>query len=191
MVLLGRYAHARGLPMDYYAYPTVGLPEYRPIAPPIERALAYSIVRQESDFNQQDVSSAHAVGLMQVTPEAGRDTARRFKVKYDFQRLAKDPVYNMQMGAAELSNALHYYRGSYLLTFVAYNAGPGRARQWIAAYGDPRDPKVDPVDWAERIPLAETRNYVQRVMENLQVYRARFGGGTKLLIEADLRRGGQ
>jgi len=191
MVLLGRYAHARGLPMDYYAYPTVGLPEYRPIAPPIERALAYSIVRQESDFNQQDVSSAHAVGLMQVTPEAGRDTARRFKVKYDFQRLAKDPVYNMQMGAAELSNDLHYYRGSYLLTFVAYNAGPGRAKQWIAAYGDPRDPKVDPIDWAERIPLAETRNYVQRVMENLQVYRARFGGGTKLLIEADLKRGGE
>ena len=191
MVLLGRYAHARGLPMDYYAYPTVGLPEYRPIAPPIERSVAYSIVRQESDFNQQDVSSAHAVGLMQVTPEAGRDTAHRFKVKYDFQRLAKDPVYNMQMGAAELSNDLHYYRGSYLLTFAAYNAGSGRVKQWIAAYGDPRDPKVDPIDWAERIPLAETRNYVQRVMENLQVYRARFGGGTKLLIEADLRRGAE
>lgn len=191
MVLLGRYAHARGLPMDYYAYPTVGLPEYRPIAPPIERAVAYSIARQESDFNQQDISSAHAVGLMQVTPEAGRDTARRFKVKYDWQRMVKDPVYNMQMGAAELSNLLHYYRGSYLLTFAGYNAGMGRVKQWIAAYGDPRDPHVDPIDWAERIPLAETRNYVQRVMENLQVYRARFGGGSRLLIEADLRRGAE
>ncbi len=191
MVLLGRYAHARGLPLDYYAYPTVGLPNYKPIAPPIEQALAYSIARQESSFNQQDVSPAHAMGLMQVTPEAARDTAGRFKVKYDRARLLKDPVYNMQMGAGELSNLMHVYRGSYLLTFVGYNAGPGRAQQWIKAYGDPRDPKVDPVDWAERIPIAETRNYVQRVMENMQVYRARFGGGSKLVIEADLRRGGR
>jgi soluble lytic murein transglycosylase len=66
----------------------------------------------------------------------------------------------------------------------------GRVRQWIAAYGDPRDPSVDPIDWVERIPIAETRNYVQRVMENLQVYRARFDGSSKLVIEADLHRGG-
>ena len=189
MALLGRYAHARGLPLDYYAYPIVGLPHYKPIAPPISEALAYSIARQESSFNQQDVSPAHAMGLMQVTPEAAKDTARRFKVKYDRARLLKDPVYNMQMGAGELSNLMHAYRGSYLLTFVGYNAGPGRAQQWIKAYGDPRDPKVDPVDWAERIPFSETRNYVQRIMENLQVYRARFGGSSKLVIEADLKRG--
>ncbi|HZQ11595.1 MAG TPA: lytic transglycosylase domain-containing protein [Pseudolabrys sp.] len=189
MVFLGRFAHARGLPLDYYAYPTFGLPDYKPIAPPIDPAVAYSIVRQESDFDQSEISSANAMGLMQVTPEAGRDTARRFKVAYDGNRLRKDPVYNMQMGAAELSNLLHYYRGSYLLTFAGYNAGMGRVRQWLAAYGDPRDPHVDPIDWAERIPLAETRNYVQRVMENMQVYRARFGGGTKLAIEADLKRG--
>ncbi len=80
MVLLGRFAHARGLPMDYYAYPSFGLPDYTPIAPPIDKAVTYSIVRQESDFDQQEVSSAHAMGLMQVTPEAGKDTARRFKV---------------------------------------------------------------------------------------------------------------
>jgi len=76
-----------------------------------------------------------------------------------------------------------------LLTFAGYNAGMGRVRQWLAAYGDPRDPNIDPVDWAERIPIAETRNYVQRIMENMQVYRARFGGSTKIAIEADLRRG--
>jgi soluble lytic murein transglycosylase len=175
--------------MDYYAYPTVGLPDYKPIAPPISWAVAYSVARQESDFNQQDISSAHAMGLMQVTPEAGRDTARRFKVEYNGPRLLKDPVYNMQMGAAELSNLLSYYRGSYVLTFAGYNAGMGRVKQWIAAYGDPRDPTIDPIDWAERIPIAETRNYVQRVMENLQVYRARFDGSSKLLIEADLKRG--
>ena len=80
--------------------------------------------------------------------------------------------------------------GSYILSFAGYNAGRGRVKQWIAAYGDPRDPNVDPVDWVERIPISETRNYVERIMENLQVYRVRFGGGSKLLIEADIRRGG-
>ena len=189
MLLLGEYAYARGLPLDYYAYPTVGLPDYRPIAPPIEQAVAYSIARQESHFNQKIVSSAHAMGLMQVTPAAGIDTAAKFKVTYSRDRLLHDAVYNMQMGAAELSNLFSGYNGSYILTFAGYNAGRGRVKQWIAAYGDPRDPNVDPVDWVERIPISETRNYVERIMENLQVYRARFGGGNKLLIEADLRRG--
>jgi len=190
MLLLGEYAYARGLPLEYYAYPIVGLPDYQPIAPPIDAAVAYSIARQESHFNQKVVSSAYAMGLMQVTPAAGIDTAAKYKVTYNRDRLLKDPVYNMQMGAAELSNLFSGYNGSYILTFAGYNAGRGRVKQWIAAYGDPRDPRVDPVDWVERIPIAETRNYVARIMENLQVYRARFGGGTKLLIEADLKRGG-
>jgi soluble lytic murein transglycosylase len=191
MLLLGQYAHSRGLPLDYYAYPTVGLPNYKPVAPPIEASVAYSIARQESHFNQKIVSPAHAMGLMQVTPAAAQDTAAKFKVTYNRTRLLKDPVYNMQMGAAELSNLLTGYHGSYLLTFAGYNAGRGRVRQWIAAYGDPRDPRVDPVDWVEHIPIAETRNYVERIMENLQVYRARFGGGSKLLIDADLKRGAE
>jgi len=88
-----------------------------------------------------------------------------------------------------LSNLLTGYNGSYILTFAGYNAGRGRVRQWIAAFGDPRDPKIDPVDWVERIPISETRNYVQRIMENLQVYRARFHGSSRLVIEADLKRG--
>jgi len=189
MVLLGSGAYGRGLPLEYYAYPLVGLPPYRPIAPPIEEAVAYSIARQESHFNQKVVSSAHAMGLMQVTPEAAQDTARKFRAPYNRARLLSDAAYNMQMGAAELSNLLSGYNGSYILTFAGYNAGRGRVRQWIAAFGDPRDPGVDPVDWVERIPISETRNYVERVMENLQVYRARFNGNNRLVIEADLRRG--
>ena len=189
MLLLGEGAYGRGLPLEYYAYPTVGLPSYKPIAPPIDPAVAYSIARQESHFSQKVVSVAHAMGLMQVTPEAAIDTAKKFKAVYNRARLLSDPVYNMQMGAAELSNLLTGYNGSYILTFAGYNAGRGRVRQWIAAYGDPRDPKVDPVDWVERIPISETRNYVERIMENLQVYRDRFGGGSKLMIEADIRRG--
>jgi soluble lytic murein transglycosylase len=93
------------------------------------------------------------------------------------------------MGSAELGDLLQDYRGSYILTFVGYNAGRGRVRDWLQRFGDPRDPKVDPIDWVERIPFSETRNYVERVLENLQVYRTLFGGGGKLMIEADIRRG--
>ena len=94
--------------------------------------------------------------------------------------MVSDPVYNTQMGAAELSALLsRNIAARYIMTFAGYNAGRGRVREWVAQHGDPRDPKVDPVDWVERIPIAETRNYVQRVMENLQVYRARFGAAAR------------
>ena len=140
--------------------------------------MVYAIVRTESGFDQRDMSSAKAVGLMQVTPVAGRDTAKRFGVSYDWKRLVSDPVYNTQMGAAEASALLKDFRGSFVLTFAGYNAGRGRVEQWVAQHGDPRNPKIDAVDWVERIPFAETRNYVQRVMENLMVYRGRFGEST-------------
>ena len=97
---------------------------------------------------------------------------------FDLGRLKNDPVYNAALGAAELGGLIEDYRGSYIMTFAAYNAGRGSVKKWIERYGDPRNPKVDAVDWVEQIPFSETRNYVQRVMENLQVYRARFGGGT-------------
>jgi soluble lytic murein transglycosylase len=96
----------------------------------------------------------------------------------------------VQFGAAELGDLIKDYRGSYIMTFAGYNAGRGRVKEWVAKYGDPRDPKIDPIDWVERIPFSETRNYVQRVMENMQVYRVRFGGSGRLAIEADLKRGG-
>jgi len=189
MLLLGKAALGRGFAFDHYAFPNVGVPHYTPVAPDIERSMAYAIVRQESEFNQRDVSPANAVGLMQVTPEAGRDTAKRFGVAYDWKRMVNDAVYNSQMGAAELAGLMQDYRGSYILTFAGYNAGRGRVREWIGRFGDPRDPKVDPIDWVERIPISETRNYVQRVMENLQIYRVRFGASSRLTIEADIRRG--
>ena len=175
MLVLGKTALARGLAMERYAFPEIGVPSYSPIAPPIDQCMVYSIVRTESAFDQRDTSPANAVGLMQVTPEAGRDTAQRFGVTYDWKRLVSDPVYNTQMGVAEVSALFKEYTGSYIMTFAGYNAGRGRVRQWVAQHGDPRNPKIDAVDWVERISLAETRNYVQRVMENLQVYAARFG----------------
>jgi soluble lytic murein transglycosylase len=187
MLLVGKAALARGMPMDHYAYPDIGVPRFSPVGSAIDRCVVYAIVRTESGFDQRDMSAAKAVGLMQVTPGAGRDTAKRFGVSYDWDRLVSDPVYNTQMGAAEISALLKDYRGSYVLTFAGYNAGRGRVEQWIAQHGDPRDPKVDAVDWVERIPFSETRNYVQRVMENLQVYHARFGASIATL-EPNLHR---
>ena len=189
MLLLGKAALNRGLPFDHYAYPVNGIPSFKQIGPEVEPSVVYSIARQESAFNPAVVSPAQAYGLMQVTPDAGRYVCKRAGVSFDLNRMKTDSVYNATLGAAELGGLLEDYRGSYILTFAGYNAGRGSVKKWIERYGDPRDPKVDAVDWVEQIPFSETRNYVQRIMENLQVYRARFGGGTKLQIEADLHRG--
>jgi soluble lytic murein transglycosylase len=189
MLQIGKPALARGLALDNYAFPTIGIPRHSPIGPEIERSIIYSVARTESAFDQRDKSSANAVGLMQVTPEAGRDTAKRFGVAYDWDRMVSDPVYNTQMGAAELSALLKEYAGSHIMTFAGYNAGRGRVRDWVKLYGDPRDPNVDAIDWVERIPFSETRNYVQRVMENLQVYRVRFDSGASVASKSDQRLG--
>jgi peptidoglycan lytic transglycosylase len=189
-LLIGKGALRRGLPFDRYAFPSFGVPPYQQIGPEVEPTVVYSIVRQESAFNPRVVSNANAIGLMQVTPAAGRTTAKQFNVTFDQRRLSQDVAYNAQLGTAELGNEIATWRGSYILAFVAYNAGPRRAKEWIEQYGDPRDPKIDPIDWIERIPISETRNYVQRVLENMQVYRVLVENNPKLLIEADLRRGG-
>ena len=189
MLLLGKSALNRGLPFDFYAYPVNGIPPFRSIGPEVEKSIIYAIARQESAFNPAVVSPANAYGLMQVTPDAGKDVCKKYGCSFDLGRLKNDPVYNAALGAAELASRIEDYRGSYILTFAAYNAGRGSVKKWIDRYGDPRDPGVDAVDWVELIPFSETRNYVQRIMENLQVYRARFGGGTRLQIEADLHRG--
>jgi soluble lytic murein transglycosylase len=181
MLQIGKAALGRGLALDPYAFPTIGIPQHSPIGPQIDRSIIYSVARTESAFDQRDKSPANAVGLMQVTPEAGRDTAKRFGVSYDWERMVSDPVYNTQMGAAELSALLQEYKGCHIMTFAGYNAGRGRVRDWVKLYGDPRDPNVDAIDWVERIPFSETRNYVQRVMENLQVYRVRFDTGAPLV----------
>ncbi|MBR0833988.1 transglycosylase SLT domain-containing protein [Bradyrhizobium manausense] len=189
MLLVGKAALNRGLPFDFYAYPVNGIPQFTQIGPEVERSIVYAIARQESAFNPSVVSPAQAYGLMQVTPDAARYVCKRHGATYDLSRLKNDSSYNATLGAAELGGLLEDYRGSYIMTFAAYNAGRGSVKKWIDRYGDPRDAKVDAVDWVELIPFSETRNYVQRIMENLQVYRARFGGGTRLQIEADLRRG--
>ncbi|MPZ55252.1 MAG: transglycosylase SLT domain-containing protein [Rhizobiales bacterium] len=187
MLSIGKAALARGFAFDQYAFPGVGLPKYVSIGPKADTSLVYAIARAESAFNPNVVSVAKAMGLMQVTPAAGHTIARRLGIKFDAKRLLSDPAYNLQMGSAELADLVNNYDGNHVLAFVGYNAGRGRVKEWIARYGDPRNPNVDVVDWVERIPFTETRTYVQRVMENLQVYRLRFQEPARLTIEADMR----
>ena len=155
---------------------------------PAEFALA--IARQESEFNPAVVSSAGARGLMQVLPGTAKGVAQRNGLPYSASRLLNDWQYNADIGTAFLAELLTRYRGSYVLAAAAYNAGPSRANRWIAEYGDPRSSSVDVEDWIESIPFSETRNYVQRVMEALYVYRARLSGETgPLTLLDDLSRG--
>ena len=188
---IGKAALQRGFPLDMAAYPVTGIPDFDVLGDPMERAIVHAIARQESAFDPTAMSHAGARGLMQMMPATARETARRAGLPFDWEKLGQDPLYAARMGAAHLNDLLKEWRGSYILTFAAYNAGSPNVKKWIAAYGDPRDPEVDAVDWVERIPFSETRNYVQRVMENLQVYRERLNQRTAYLIDYDLKRGGK
>jgi soluble lytic murein transglycosylase len=172
---IGKLASYRGFALDTLAFPVYGVPPYEPLENSAPKSVVYSIARQESAFNSKAVSSAGAKGLMQMMTATARNTAKRASVAFNESRLINDAAFNAQLGAAHLGDLLNEQRGSYILAFAAYNAGGGRVKQWIEAYGDPRKPDVDPIDWIERIPFTETRNYVQRVSENLAVYRVRFG----------------
>lgn len=172
---VGKLAGYRGFPLDTLAFPVHGIPPFEPLQNSAPKSVVYSIARQESAFNAKAVSSAGAKGLMQMMSATARSTAKRASVAFNEKRLLEDAAFNAQLGAAHLGDLLNEQRGSYILAFAAYNAGGGRVKQWVEAYGDPRKPGVDPVDWIERIPFTETRNYVQRVTENLAVYKVRFG----------------
>ena len=136
-----------------------------------EVALIFAIIRQESAFYTKAISHAKAQGLMQLMPYTASGIAKKLKIPYSKKRLASDATYNLTLGQAYLADLLKTFGESYILALSAYNAGPKRAQQWIQRYGDPRNPEVDAIDWVESIPFPETRNYVQRVLENLQVYR--------------------
>ena len=133
----------------------------------------YAIARQESEFEYNVVSTAKAYGMMQMIDSTARETAKKHNINYSKSKLIADRDYSAKLGALHLNDLLERFDGSYILAASAYNAGAHRASQWIQKYGDPRLNEVDTIDWIESIPFSETRNYVQRVMENLQIYRAR------------------
>lgn len=170
-LVAGKLAAQRGIELDDIAFPTYGIPDFTPLANSAAKPVVYAIARQESAFQAQVVSHAGAKGLMQMLTSTAARTAKNKNVPFDANKLLNDAAFNAQLGAAHLGELMEEHPGSLLMVFAAYNAGGHRVKQWIAAYGDPRKPGVDPIDWVERIPFTETRNYVQRVAENLAVYR--------------------
>jgi soluble lytic murein transglycosylase len=184
---VGKIAAARGIDIGALSHPVGVIPASANISGS-GKALAYAIARQESEFNVGAVSGAGALGLLQLMPSTAKDVARKAGIAFSSQKLTTDAGYNATLGSAFLGEQLGKFSGSYVLTFAGYNAGPRRAQQWVARYGDPRGKDLDTVvDWIERIPFAETRSYVQRVMENYQVYKMQLTGSFD--ISGDLVKG--
>ncbi|MCB2100534.1 MAG: lytic transglycosylase domain-containing protein [Rhodobacterales bacterium] len=180
-----------GFDLPHVGYPALVPPPQRLVngSQAVEVPLVLAVIRQESQFLPTARSPAGARGLMQVLPSTARRVAQTLGIRYSKAKLTRDADYNMTLGQAYLGKLLDTFDGSYLLAIAAYNAGPSRAKRWIQENGDPRDTLVDAVDWVEMIPFAETRNYVQRVLENLQVYRARLTEqDVALNLEQDLKR---
>ncbi|WP_413709159.1 lytic transglycosylase domain-containing protein [Rhizobium sp. Rhizsp82] len=172
---IGKIAYSRGIDVAALAFPVGVIPSSANISGS-GKALAYAIARQESAFNPAAVSAANARGLLQLLPGTAKAVAKRHNITFSADKLTADAGYNATLGAHYLGEQIDAFGGSYILTFIAYNAGPKRVPEWIARYGDPRGKNIDEiVDWIERIPFPETRNYVQRVLENYEVYKARLG----------------
>lgn len=181
-----RGAAQRGFVLPERGYPVREAPL---AAEAPEPAAVFGITRQESGFDPRVRSGVGAQGMMQIMPATARSTAKRIGVTYEPGRM-NDPDYNMRLGSAYLGHMINGFGGSYVLAAAAYNAGPGRPAAWVGFCGDPRSANTDPLDFIECIPFAETRNYVMRVLENVQVYRARLNGGSApLTLSQDLRRG--
>ncbi len=176
-----------GILMQTYDHPIIPIPAYVGPPPGPETALVLGLIRQETEFDPDAVSGPGARGLMQLMPEAARKAAADAGLAYRPNDLLRDTNYNMQLGMTELAGDLRQWSGSYVLATASYNAGVHNAEKWIVAFGDPRFSNVDPIDWVESIPFTETRNYVQRVLENTQIYRNRVGArDMPLRILADL-----
>lgn len=187
-VRTAKTAIARGQNLYWFGYPVHPFPAYTPLRDPPEPAFLLGIARQETEFNTQIISGAGAKGLLQVMTVTAKHVCQDYKIKCDIRRLIADPSYNTTLASAYVGDRMNDFAGSYVLTIAGYNAGPGRARQWIREFGDPRNPKVDPIDWIERIPIQETREYVAKVLANIQIYRSRLGETAPLRLEEDLVR---
>lgn len=156
-----------GTPLMVHGYPVTPLPS----GGTAERSLLFAIVRQESGFASEAMSRVGARGLMQLMPATAAGLASKLQLPYSVDRLTADGVYNLTLGRSYIETMIDEFGGSYPLAIAAYNAGPGRVRQWLREFGDPRGRDISMVDWIEMIPFNETRLYVHRVLENLQIYR--------------------
>jgi len=185
-ITIADLADQRGTPLDLFNYPMDPLPSGMKLAD-VDKAAVYAIARQESKFQIDAVSRSGARGLMQLMPGTAKEMAGKMGLAYSPNRLTSDGSYNVLIGSTYLAGQLRQFDGSLALAAAGYNAGAGNAAKWVAAFGDPRASNVDPVVWVELIPFEETRRYVQRVLSNYVIYRARLGGANITMAQA-LRR---
>ena len=183
-IAVAKRAIVAGTPLMIHGYPIIALPAGGNTEP----ALLFAVIRQESGFDVGAMSPAGARGLMQLMPGTASAIASQLGQPFSLSRLMMDGLYNIDLGRGYLQQLIEDFGGSYALAIASYNAGPGRIRQWLAEYGDPRGGKIDMVDWIETIPIDETRLYVQRVLENLQVYRGQNGRNAAFSLVSDLAR---
>lgn len=170
-VILGQEAHADGFgEFGQIAFPLI------PTPPDANWTMVHALTRQESQFAQNAVSYAGARGLMQLMPATAREQAGKLGLTFDVSALTTDASYNIRLGDAFFGRMMDYYGGATPLAVGAYNAGPGNVNKWLRDNGDPRTGAVDWIEWIERIPIYETKNYIQRVLENAVVYEAMYPG---------------
>lgn len=173
-VKIAKKAARKGLFLTKQSYPTIT--KQLTAINSVEWALVHALIRQESMFDYTAKSPAGARGLMQLMPATARETSKKLNLAYKKDWLTSRPKYNILLGCAYIERLLRRYDGNYPLAIAAYNAGPGRVSSWLKSYGDPRNKDIDLIDWIELIPVYETRNYVQRVLENTYTYRLRLRG---------------
>jgi soluble lytic murein transglycosylase len=183
-IAVAKRAIGAGTPLMIHGYPITVIPD----GGAAEHSLLFAIMRQESAFERDAVSRVGARGLMQLMPATASFIANKMQLPFSADRLTADGIYNVLIGRAYLETLIEDFGGSYALAIASYNAGPSRVRQWIHDYGDPRGGNIDMVDWIEMIPINETRNYVQRVLENLQIYRGQVGRASAFSLASDLAR---
>lgn len=168
--------------LSAFAYPLVDLPDLPEATSAASRALLLALIRQESGFDRRAVSGSGARGMMQLLPSTAKQVARKLGVAFSTRRLTEDPAYNIRLGSAYLAELLARFDGEPALALAGYNGGPNNVRRWLAAYGDPRKGDLSLNDWVESIPFAETRNYVQRVLEAVPVYRQLLGNPQRAAV---------
>ena len=184
-IAVARRAIDAGMPLMVHGYPITTLPT----GGSAEHPLLLAIVRQESAFAPDAMSQVGARGLMQLMPGTAAGVAKKLALPYSLARLTTDGLYNLVLGRSYIERLIEDFGGSYALAIASYNAGPGRVRQWLRDFGDPRGQDIGMVDWIELIPFNETRTYVQRVLENLQIYRGQAGDtATAFSLASDLAR---
>jgi soluble lytic murein transglycosylase len=171
-IRVAQEAEKKNIILTDYAYPLVD--NYLRGINDIEWALVHALIRQESRFDDQAISAAGARGLMQLMPGTAKEVAKKAGLSHQTDWLVTRPEHNIKLGTKYIAQMVDRYNGNYAMALAAYNAGPGRVDRWIKEFGDPRTGEINLVDWIELIPIYETRNYVQRVMEGVYVYRLRL-----------------